>query len=109
MQPSHVKDEFPRIEQCIDNAAQICQLTSGIPDDLRDCLSELDRESDRAKAMLMEEQNGNRIVQCIDALEKIGDRAMQACKQAGNSVDDQLQKAVKDAHDALSDLKHRLH
>lgn len=109
MQPSHVKEEFPRIEQIIDNAAQICQLTSGVPDELRDCLSELDAESDRAKAMLMEEQNGNRIVQAVDRLEKLGDEAMQACKDAGAAVDDQLQKAVRDAHAALSDLKHRLH
>lgn len=109
MQPRHVKEEFPRIEQTIENAAQICQLTSGVPDGLRDCLSELDAESDRTKAMLMEEENGNRIVQAIDRLEKLGDRAMQACREAGNTVDERLQKAVSDAHGALSDLKHRLH
>lgn len=109
MQPSHVKEEFPRIEQTIDNAAQICQLTSGVPDDLRECLSELDSESDRIKAMLLEEENGNRIRQAVDALEKLGDRAMQACRQSGGQVDERLQNAVKDAHDALSDLKHRLH
>jgi len=109
MQPSHVKEEFPRIERSIDNAAQICQTSSGIPDTLRDCLSELDAESDRAKAMFMEEQNGNRIVQAIDRLEKLGDRAMQACKEAGAAVAPDLQKAIQDAHDALSDLKHRLH
>jgi hypothetical protein len=107
MQPQQVKNEFPRIEQVIDNAAQKCQLTSGLPDELRQSLAELDQESDRAKAMLMEEQNGNRIVQCIDRLEKLGDRAMQACNGAG--VDPELQRAVKEAHDALSDLKHRLH
>lgn len=108
MQPSHVKEEFPKIEQYIDNAAQLCQTSSNVPDQLRNFLSELDKESDEAKAMLAQEQNEKRIVDCIDHLEQLGDRAMQACKQAGN-VDTQVEQALRQAHDALSDLKHRLH
>lgn len=109
MQPLQVKEEFPRIEQIIDNAANLCQMTNDVPADLRDRLSELEQESDRAKQMLMEEQNGNRIVQCVDQLEKLSDRAMQTCRQAGSTVDEQVQAAVQQVHNALSDLKHRLH
>lgn len=108
MQANQVKEEFPRIEQYIDNAAQLCQLNSNVPDALRNCVSELDQESDQAKQMLEQEQNDNRILECIDRLEKLGDRAMQACRQAGN-IDDQMQDAVRQAHDAIADLKHRLH
>lgn len=109
MQASQVKRYFPSVEQYINNAAQLCQITSEVPDNLRGYLSELDRESDQAKQMLEREQNDNRIVQCIDRLEKFGDRAMQACQQAGNTVDEKVQDAVRQAHDAISNLKHRLH
>jgi hypothetical protein len=59
--------------------------------------------------MLEREQNDNRIVQCIDRLEKLGDRAMQAFLQAGNTVDEKVQDAVRQAHDGISNLEHRLH
>lgn len=108
MQASQVKEVFPRIEQCIDQAAQLCQMNDNVPDDLRNCLTELDRESDQTKQMLEQEQNDNRIFECVDKLEKLGDRAMQACKQAGN-IDNDMKQAVRQAHDAISDLKHRLH
>lgn len=108
MQASQVKQEYPRIEQFIDNAAQLCQTNRNVPEELRNCLSELDRESDQTMQVLEQEQDENRIVECVDRLEKLGDRAMQACRQAGN-IDEQMQKAVQQAHDAISDLKHRLH
>jgi conjugal transfer/entry exclusion protein len=110
MQASQVKQEFPRIEQMIDNAAQLCQTSGNVPDELRNCLSELDRESDQTMQMLEQEQeqNDSRIIECVDRLEKLGDRAMQACRQAGN-IDQGMQQAVQEAHDAISDLKHRLH
>jgi hypothetical protein len=49
MQASQVKEYFPSVERYINNAAQLCQITSDVPDNLRDYLSELDRESDQAK------------------------------------------------------------
>lgn len=109
MQPKQVKEEFPRIGRIIDQATDLCQMTNDVPDDLRECLSALDQESDHAKDSLMEEQNDNRIVQTVERLEKLSDRAMQTCRQAGNTVDEQMQDAVRQVHDALSELKHRLH
>lgn len=108
MQPSQVKDFFPSVEQSIDNAAELCQLTSDVPDDVRECLSELERESDRAKRILEDEDNDNRIIECIDRLEKLGDRAIQACRQAGNTIDPQVGNATQVAHDAIADLKRRM-
>lgn len=109
MQPNQVKEHIGAIDLRIDKAAQLCQTSADVPEQLRQSLSELSRESDQALQMLANEQNDNRIVQCVDRLEKLGDRAMHACKQGGNNVDEQVQAAVKEAHDAISDLKHRLH
>ncbi|MES2537984.1 MAG: hypothetical protein V4632_19150 [Pseudomonadota bacterium] len=108
MQARQVKEEFPRIEQYIDKAAQLSKSSSNVPDELRSSLSELEREADQAKSILAQEQNDDRIVDCVDHLEELGDRAMQACKQAGN-IDDQMRQAVQQAHGALSELKHSLH
>src|SRR5690349_21148569 len=98
MQPSQVKEYFPSVKRSIDNAAQLCQITSEVPDNVRDRLSELDRESNQAEQIFEQEDNGNRIVQCIDRLEKLGSRALQACRQAGH-IDEQVQSAVQQAHD----------
>lgn len=59
--------------------------------------------------MLSQETNDSKIIECINRLEKLGDQAMQACKQAGNSLDQDMQNAIKQAHEELSTLKHRLH
>ena len=109
MQASQVKEQFPRIQRTIDQAAQLCQTSNQVPDDLRDCIAQLDEESEQANQVIAQETNDNKIIACVDRLEKLGDRAMQACNQAGNSVDQDVQSAVKEAHQALSDLKHRLH
>lgn len=108
MQPSQVKDFFPSVEQSIDNAAELCQITSDVPDDVRECLSELERESDRAKRILENEDNDNRIIECIDRLEKLGDRAIQACREAGDTIDPQVGNATQLAHDAIADMKRRM-
>jgi hypothetical protein len=109
MQPNQVKENFGAIDQRIGKAAQLCQARTDVPAQLRDSMSELRREADQAMQLLASEKNEDRIVQCVDRLEKLGDRAWHACAQAGTSVDQQVQAAVKEAHDALSDLKHRLH
>lgn len=108
MQASQVKEEFPRIGQYIGDAAQLCQTSSNVPEELRNRVGELEKESEQAASLLQQEQNETRIISCVDRLEELGDRAMQACQQ-GSNVDEQVKQAVQQAHGALSDLKHRLH
>lgn len=109
MQTSQVKEQFSRIERSIDQAAQLCESANQVPEKLRSCIAKLDSESDQAKQMLSQETSDSEIIDCIDRLEELGDQAMEACKQGGNSVDPDLQHAVKQAHDELSSLKHQLH
>jgi hypothetical protein len=56
----------------------------------------------------MQSQDQQQIVQCIDNLEQLGDRARDACQQAQN-VNGQLRQAVMQVHSELSNLKHQLH
>jgi hypothetical protein len=107
MQASQVKEYFPSIKQRIDNAAQLCQITTGVPDNVRNRLGELDREADEAARIFEQERNENRIRQCVDRLEKLGDHVVNACSSV--KLDEQVENAIQEAHDAISNLKHRLH
>lgn len=108
MQASQLRERFSQVEQCVDNAAQMCEMSSDVPDNLRTCLSELEQESDHAIQVAEQGQGDEQIRQCVSKLEKIGDRAVQACTQ-GNYVDEQVQNAVKQARRAISTLKQQLY
>ncbi|UXY15630.1 hypothetical protein N8I74_01040 [Chitiniphilus purpureus] len=108
MQASELQQRFSRIERCIDQAAQACQISANVPQALQRTLSELDRESDNAKQQLRQQQDDASLLACVDRLEKLGDQAMQACRSA-DGLDPALRQAIQQAHDELSQLKHQLH
>lgn len=108
MQMDQIRERFSQVEQCIDNAAQMCDMSSDVPDRLRTCLNELEQESDHAKQVAEQAQDEEEVRQCVSKLEKLGDRAMQACGQA-EYVDQQVQNAVRQARKAISSLKQQLH
>ena len=107
MQTNQVKEQFSSIERSISKASQICSGGANVPENLRSCIQELDQQSNRARQAL-NSQDDAQITQCIDRLESLGDRAVQECRQS-NNVDQQLKTAVKEAHDAISQLKHQIH
>ena len=107
MQLSQVKEYFPGVKQRIDSAAQLCQTTTDVPDSVRSRLAKLDSEADETARVLEKEGNENNILQCIERLEKLGDRVVSACNSV--KVNQQVEQAVRQAHDAISNLKHRLH
>ncbi|HJV85993.1 MAG TPA: hypothetical protein VJ698_11015 [Noviherbaspirillum sp.] len=109
MHANQIKERFSGVAKSIDNASLACQLSNGVPEDLRERINDLGKESEHTRQILENENNVNRIAECIDTLEKLGDRAIQTCRQDGNAVDEELQKALSDAHDAIAQLKHQLH
>lgn len=109
MPVNQVKQQFPQIQQQIGNAERICQSSQSVPQGLKQTLGQLNQRSTEAQQMMQSEQDEQRIVQCVDELEQLSDRAIQACTQAGAGIDPQLKNAVQSAHDSLSNLKHQLH
>ncbi|MGZ3237607.1 MAG: hypothetical protein ACXU8A_09560 [Burkholderiaceae bacterium] len=107
LQANEIQQRFSHIQQSIQQASQACQSGSNVPDDLKQCIQQLDSESNSAK-QAMQSQDQQQIIQCIDNLEQLGDRARDACQQSQN-VDGQLKQAVMQAHDELSDFKRQLH
>ncbi len=108
MQSAQIREKFSNIERCVDNASRACRQSSGVPDPLRNCLNELESESDQARQLIAQSDSEDQIRQCVDRLEQLGDRAVQECRRS-SALDRPVQDAVQQAHDAISDLKHVLH
>lgn len=105
---NQIQERFARVEQSIDDAERACLTASNPPQDLKECITEMGRRSHEAHDLLQQTQDEGRIVQCVDTLEQLGDRARDACRRAG-MIDPELRNAVQNAHDELSSLKHQLH
>ncbi len=108
MQANEVRQRFSKIEETIHQAAATCERSNNVSDDLKSSIAELDQESGKARQALQQSQDQSSIVECVDALEALGDRARDACQRADN-VDEALKSAVMKAHQELSELKHQLH
>lgn len=107
MQQNELRQRFERIEQTIHQAARACAHATGVPMDVKDCVQKMDQETAHVR-QTMQSQDERQIVQVVDNLEELGDRAKDACERAGK-VDQELRDAVMQAHRELSDLKHQLH
>ena len=108
MSMEQMQQRFSRVEHCIEDAMRACQSAGNPPQELKECIGEMDRRAHEAHDLMWQSQDESRIVECVDSLEQLGDRAMQACRKAG-MVEPQLREAVQAAHDELSTLKHQLH
>jgi len=107
MQASQVKSEFPSVKQSVTQAAQLCQTSNDVPDNVRGVLERLNQQTNEASSFLEQETNDEKILQCIDELEELGDQAKNACRSS--QVNPQVADAIGKAHDAISDLQRRLH
>lgn len=107
MQANEIRRQFDHIDQTIDQAAQACRMAEGVPSELKQCLTEMDRQADEAR-QIMQSEDESRMIECVDDLEELGDRAKRACEMSEN-IDEGLKDAVMQAHRELSDFKHQLH
>ena len=107
LQANEIQQRFNSIQQAIGQAAQICQRETGAPQQLKECIEQLDRQSSQA-GQVMRSSDESRISQCVEDLESLGDQAKRVVR-TDTQVTPQLKEAVMRVHDELSDLKHQLH
>jgi hypothetical protein len=107
LQANEVQKRFDRIEQAIVQARQTCMADGNASPELKDCITKLDKESSKAKQVL-QSQDEDKIRDCVDDLEMLGDEAKRACAQ-DTRANPQMKQAVTKVHQELSDLKHQLH
>ena len=108
MQSNEIQQRFSKIEQAIHQAARACEHASGVPMDVKDSIQQLEHKTQQARTVMQQADDENTVRQCVDDLEQLGDRARDACQQAGK-VDEELNNVVMQVHRELSDLKHQLH
>ena len=107
MQIEQLKQRIDRIEECADQAKQACQKGSP-PPELRECVVSLHQQASGAKHTAQgQSATEDGLRQDVVQLESTADRAMQACRNAGN-VDPQLKQAVERTHAEASSLKKEL-
>jgi phage shock protein A len=107
LQSNEIQQRFNSIQQAIGTAAQTCQREADAPSELKDCIERLDRDASQA-SQVMQSNDENRIRQCVEDLEQLGDEAKRVCREQPQTAP-QLKEAVMRVHDQLSDLKHQLH
>lgn len=111
MQMSQVQDRINTIEQCVDQAVSAMGSVGSddTPDELRQCVDEMHRQARSARDLARQGSDESQITSSVDGLEELGDKALQACRNAGSSVPQPLQSAVQRAHAEISSLKKQLH
>jgi hypothetical protein len=107
LQHSEIKERFGRIERDIAEAASTCRSDPKLPQNLRECVTQLEQQTQKAKPIL-ESQDEKQITRCVDDLEETGGRAEVALKGV-SGVDTKLSNAVVHAHSELTELKRQLH
>jgi hypothetical protein len=103
MQLSAIKEQFPRVEQTIARADEVCRSDASAPQALKECVRQLDTQRKQAHHLVSTSQDEQGIRECINDMEETSDRAKAACRDA--NVSDKLKQAVMEAHAGLSNLK----
>ena len=111
MQADQLKQRIDRIEECTDEAKRAVSAGSASTE-LRQCVNTMHEQARQVQqacsSSSQQQQMGQGLRDQVAQLEQTGDRAMQACRQAGGSVDQQTQQAVQRAHDEISSLKKQI-
>lgn len=107
LQANEIQQRFTQIQQTIRDAEQVCRSQQDAPNEIRDCIDKLSRESQQAQGM-MQGNDQQQMVQCVDKLESISDEAKRVSR-SNPQMAQPLQAAVMRVHDELSNLKHQLH
>ena len=109
MQGEQLKQSIQRIEECADEAKAAVQQGS-VPDDLRQSVMSLHQQLSQAQQQIRQQpQMGESDLRnVVLQAEQTSDRAMEACRNAGDRLDPQAKQAVQRTHDELSSLKKQL-
>jgi len=109
MQMNDLKQRIDDIEECADEAKRA---VASAPTELKQSVEQLHQQAKQAQQMAsaggsQQQGNGEQLRQPVMQLEQAADRAMQACRNAGN-VDPQLKDAIQRAHQQASSLKKQI-
>lgn len=107
LQQSEIQQRYSHLQQTLGEVEQACRASSDTPNDVRDCIEKLARESRQAKDV-MQSNDQQRIVECVDNLEAMGDEVKRVSRSS-STVPAHVEAMVTRVHSELSEFKHKLH
>jgi DNA repair ATPase RecN len=107
LQANEIKQRFSHLQQTIGEAEQACKQSQDTPAELRNCIEKLSREYKQAQ-QVMQSNDQQRIIDCVDSLEDIGDEVKRVSRSSPQ-MPAHLEAVVTRVHAELSDFKHKLH
>jgi methyl-accepting chemotaxis protein len=107
LQANEIQQRFTLIQQTVTEAEQACRSSQDTPNEMRDCIEKLSRELQQAQGV-MQSNDQQRIMQCVDSLEDMGDEAKRISRSMPQMPPD-VERVVTRVHAELSDFKHKLH
>lgn len=107
MQVSEIRQRLGNVERNIHQASQACNSGANISSELKDCVQQLDQQTSQA-CQDIQSQTETMIVQRVDQLEDLSDRAKREIERS-NNIDSQIRTTIMQVHKELSNLKHQLH
>lgn len=107
LQASEIQQRFTNIRRTIGEAERACESAGDSSPELREQLHKLADEARSADAIIRGNEQ-ERIVECIDRLEDMGDEAKRLSR-GDDTISPKLESAVMKVHSELSQLKHQLH
>ena len=107
LQQSEIEQRFSHLQQTIGEAEQACRSSQDTPNEVRDCIEKLARESRQAQDV-MKSNDQQRITECVDSLEAMGDEVKRVSRTMPQ-MPANVEAAVSRVHAELSDFKHKLH
>ena len=107
LQANEIQQRFTTIRRTIGEAERACESATDSSPQLRDQLHKLADEARSADAIIRGNQQ-ERIVECIDRLEDMGDE-VKRLSRSDERITPTLESAVSKVHAELSKLKHQLH
>ncbi|WP_233871539.1 hypothetical protein [Paraburkholderia adhaesiva] len=107
LQTSDLQKRFTHLQQTVSEVSRAMHADATIPKHLMNWMNELEKECKSAKK-IMSSKDEDRIRQCVDDLERIGDRTERACQNASGLAAG-IVDTVSSMHSELSNLKRQLH
>ncbi|GAB3401511.1 hypothetical protein NX774_12755 [Massilia agilis] len=107
LQQAEIQQRFSHLQQTIVEAEKACKDSTDTPNEVRDCISKLARESKQAEGVI-QSNDQQRITECVDSLEAMGDEVKRLSRSSSH-MPAHLEAVVTRVHSELSDFKHHLH
>jgi hypothetical protein len=109
MELTDVKQRVDRVEECADEAERAMQ-SGSVTGELRQSVDQMHqqaRQVQQACSSQTQQGDASSLRDPVMQLEQAADRAMDACRKAGN-IDPNLKQAIQRAHQEASGLKKEL-